>query len=270
MRLVNKYSTKTSLGCLSKGWYENNNILYLVKGNSNSEISSEFGYEPFSEVLASRLGKILGLPIVDYVLKPASDYPEITTYNCDFVSVCRRFNKDDEQLVSYCKWADLTNGKEVKDYFSYYLKCKLLNKDLAKMLVFDAITGNPDRHLNNFDIVVGKNYQRLSPIFDNGACMLACKSNAELKMYKGIGFDKAKPFKPTHTEQAALVKRRLYTGNLFSVNVESIYEEWVASCSDIFNLMDNYRAECIKNYIRNRLVFLNDFNGGETNALDVF
>ena len=208
-KLVSKQATRTSLGCLSKGWYEDGGDLYLVKGNSNSEISSKFGYEPFSEVLASRLGKLLDLPVVDYTLEPASSYPDITMHNCDYVSVCKKFSADDEQLVSYCKWADLTNGKEVKDYFNYYLKSNLSNKALVQMLIFDAIIGNPDRHLNNFDVVVGRDTQKLGPIFDNGACMLAQKSNAELKISKGIGFDKAKPFKPTHTEQVSLVKRRL-------------------------------------------------------------
>lgn len=178
------------------------------------------------------------------------------------------------QLVSYCTWADLTNGKEVKDYFFYYLKSELSNRDLAKMLIFDAVIGNCDRHLNNFDVIITREGCQLAPIFDNGASLLAYKSDNELRMYKGIGYDCAKPFKPTHMDQVKLVKRRLVNGTLFSVDVNELYEDWIVVSEGVFSLLPDYRAKCIKNYVKHRLSFLNEFNqtvdGGSTNALNVF
>lgn len=274
MRLINKQATKTSLGCLSKGWYTDGKSNYLVKGNSNSEISSKYGFEPFSEVLAYRLGKLLKLPVIEYVLAPQGLFPDINTYNCDYVSVCKQIELGDGQLIGYCSWADLTNGKEVKDCFSFYLRSELSNLDLAKMLIFDAVIGNCDRHLNNFDVMLDNTGATLAPIFDNGASMLAYKSEAELKLYHGIGFDVSKPFKHTHTEQISLVKRRLNPGIIFEVQLDKIYAQWVKECDDVFNCMPGFRVQCIKNYVKHRLSFLEDFNfnqdGGDTDALNVF
>jgi hypothetical protein len=260
MELVDKQQTKTSLGMLSKAWYTDGEERFLVKGNSNNTIGKNNGFEPFSEVLAYRLGKLLGLNVVEYQLRDAGDFPEVAVYDCKYVSVCADCRKDGkEQLLSFAVWADVTNGKTVTDYFNYYLRSELNNDDLARMLVFDAVTGNSDRHLNNFDVVFDGKSVKLGPIFDNGAAFLALIPDSELKEWKGIGPDKSKPFKETHSKQIQLVER-FVNKSLFSVNTLEVYREWCNECEDVFSVMSKQRAKCIQNYVKNRISFVNRFN----------
>ena len=55
---------------LSKGWYHVDDQLVMVKGNSITEAGTA-GYEPYSEVMASLIAQVLGLPHVEYALMPA-------------------------------------------------------------------------------------------------------------------------------------------------------------------------------------------------------
>ena len=63
IQLVEKRETRTSRGMLSKGWYQVDDQLVMVKGNSITEAGTA-GYEPYSEVMASLIAQVLGLPQV--------------------------------------------------------------------------------------------------------------------------------------------------------------------------------------------------------------
>ena len=105
IQLVEKRETRTSRGMLSKGWYHVDDQLVMVKGNSITEAGTA-GYEPYSEVMASLIAQVLGLPHVEYALMPAKLFPDIQTYSCDVVSVCPKFTTDDEQLYHFADLAD--------------------------------------------------------------------------------------------------------------------------------------------------------------------
>ena len=89
IQLVEKRETRTSRGMLSKGWYRVDDRLVMVKGNSITEAGTA-GYEPYSEVMASLIAQVLGLPHVEYALMSAKLFPDIQTYSCDVVSVWHR------------------------------------------------------------------------------------------------------------------------------------------------------------------------------------
>ena len=74
IQLVEKRETRTSRGMLSKGWYHVDDQLVMVKGNSITEAGTA-GYEPYSEVMASLIAQVLGLPHVEYALMPAKLFP---------------------------------------------------------------------------------------------------------------------------------------------------------------------------------------------------
>lgn len=105
---------------LSKGWYHVDGQLVMVKGNSITEAGTA-GYEPYSEVMASLIAQVLGLPHVEYALMPAKLFPDIQTYSCDVVSVCPLFVKPGDQLYHLqtwlmpisCQWANTFAGSTV-------------------------------------------------------------------------------------------------------------------------------------------------------------
>lgn len=74
--LLEKFDTVSSRGMLSKAWYmDDNGNKMLVKGNSIS--NGVAGYEPFSEVLAYRVARLLGLPSIKYILAPKKKFKDV-------------------------------------------------------------------------------------------------------------------------------------------------------------------------------------------------
>lgn len=264
IELINKLETKTSNGVLSKGWYSVNSIKKLVKGNSHSEAGKTTGYEPFSEVLVSVLLDVIGAPHVEYELDFACNYPEIHTYDCNWVSTCKMIDTR-KQLVHYAQYADVLSGGECKDYFSFLIKHKDLAYGVYRMIAVDAIVGNSDRHLNNFDIMWDGKSATLAPIFDNGAALLSLISDKGIKdNWKGVGPDKAKPFKKTHADQVRLFRGRLGDIKLSHCNIDDIYREWEKRSSTVLELIDTKRAESIKSYLYNRLCEYSWMFGGNS------
>ena len=148
IQLVEKRETRTSRGMLSKGWYRVDDQLVMVKGNSITEAGTA-GYEPYSEVMASLIAQVLGLPHVEYTLMPAKLFPDIQTYSCDVVSVCPKFTTDDEQLYHFADLADahfLAGGQASSPEALFQYAIELYGKKwLYQMLAFDAFIGNEDR-----------------------------------------------------------------------------------------------------------------------------
>lgn len=103
IQLVEKRETRTSRGMLSKGWYHVDDQLVMVKGNSITEAGTA-GYEPYSEVMASLIAQVLGLPHVEYALMPAKLFPDIQTYSCDVVSVCPKSQRTMNSCIILQTW----------------------------------------------------------------------------------------------------------------------------------------------------------------------
>lgn len=257
LTLVNKFATKTSRGMLSKAWYKDEKeVSYLVKGNSME--NRIVGYEPYSEVLAYRIGKILGIDCMAYALIPSKYAPDVHVYgSLDCVSIC--MDQFLNQRMSFYEYM-VISGRENTNPLHFYLNSGLDLNYLAKMLAFDAFIGNRDRHLGNFDVYIkdGKFYN--APVYDNGASLLAWESSSYVKSIKHgnkIYNDKSKPFKSTHTEQ---VKLALWLNNnkpIFNIrDKRSFYKYVFEQCNDIFELMPKYRADAIKNYLLNRSKYL--------------
>lgn len=78
MRLIQKFETQTTRGMLSKAWVElDDGTQCLIKGNSMENKIA--GQEPFSEVIISRIGKVLGLPVLRYELIERSRCEDLVT-----------------------------------------------------------------------------------------------------------------------------------------------------------------------------------------------
>lgn len=76
-----------------------------------------------------------------------------------------------ETAENYVAWY---KGKSNYDVF----KGTALENDINKMIVFDYIIGNLDRHGMNFEIIVNKN--KLAPLFDNGNSLSSTRADAEI------------------------------------------------------------------------------------------
>lgn len=258
MILVDKKQTVTSLGCLSKAWYSDKGSLYLVKGNLSHK-AGYYGYEPYAEVIASVVAEALCLPHVTYTLALAKDFPAVKVYGLPAVSVCKAI-----QTPSYCqklscyRYMELYYGKSVDtNYWTLFRQLPFDKTSTFNMFILDAIIGNTDRHLNNWEYFVDYNGSvSLVPIFDFGESLLTGVSCVKpYRTNQGIGMDKAKPFKATHYQQLCLIKR-CYPDYHFCVDIDTAWQYVDSSIRPILGSMpDAHRASEIYDYLHRRFYF---------------
>lgn len=265
-------SKLTNRGMLSKAWYEDphDGSEYLVKGNTPGSVGSlgRVGYEPYSEVIAYQIAKFLGFPAVEYVLAEASAFKEVKAYKVKHVSVCKSFLERGFKTRSLRKTVnDLAeyNGVYVKNSKEALVFLKELKVDLIplyRILLFDALIGNVDRHMDNIDMVVDRRTGEMSfaPIFDNGASLLAWSFHPEYRLSGNTFFmDRSRPFKSTHKEQIKLIPYGIFK---FPPSVE-LLPSLIETCLKPYRgLIPKSRYEAIERYLSWRIRYLDYVTGG--------
>lgn len=261
MRLIQKFETQTTRGMLSKAWVElDDGTQCLIKGNGMENKIA--GQEPFSEVIISRIGKALGLPVLRYELIERSRCEDFITLHggIKYASICPSYAQGTSlQSISFYKYL-VASGQMRTDLLVSYQRSGLSLEYLAKMLALDAFVGNPDRHLNNFEMYKSNGVWYNTIMFDFGAGLLAWKDSKYCRsITKGnkLYFDVAKPFKTTHYEQVKLMKRLCRMNTILGVkDKNAFYKHIFNSCEDVFDKMPDYRVKAIKNYLINRHIYL--------------
>ena len=243
----------TSKGVLLKWDYVKNDLHYYIKaGKSNGIYLSNL--EPIAENIAYRLGEKLGVDVVRTGLLEhtiSEGYHGLKGQDCLLsYSLDFKTNKQDVFIPAI----DLVDISE----FTYSDLGTILNgfrEEINKMLVFDFIIGNYDRHLNNFGILTNADRTDLkfSPIFDNGSSLLSNFNDIELLELSPKDIDKysiAKPFKRTQLEQFNLIK------DLPKLNYAITSEEIEDIVNDYAYDLKEYRRKRIINLIERRLNYV--------------
>ncbi len=187
----------SSEGFLKKRWKIENGERILVKGGS-----SPFYQEPFNEVIASRIASFLGISHVPYVLLwdkglPYCACPDFVDANTELIPAWRLLmlnkpsNNDSSytHLLSCCEALGIKGAKEFLD----------------KMIVFDYLLANEDRHFNNFGALRnadGLVYLGMAPLFDSGSSLGYKKLEKEIRR---CGEIESKPFSKDQRKQLGLV-----------------------------------------------------------------
>lgn len=215
----------TSEGELPKRWIiAPDRTRLLLKGGSTDD------QRPFNEVVATALAKRLLLP-EDYV-----PYSPISTPQGP-ASACPTFVSAGEEFIpasTIRKREGNTRGANTYDRFCKTARnlgadeesCRTL---LSKMIVFDAILSNSDRHWRNFGLIrnVDSLELRIAPIFDSGNCLWFNKITEELRQgdFRYI----SKPFSPEPGRQLAFADRLAW----FEASaLDGFAEEAIAILSD--------------------------------------
>lgn len=127
----------------------------------------------------------------------------------------KNFLKEDSAVYSLYRLFEMRNmdiEKELKNLSTDSSILKIQNilnldnrtvEDIGRMLLFDAIILNEDRHFNNICFISTEGGLTLSPVFDNGGSLLS-----DLKYYplvygnfKNISSVKSKPFSTNFNKQ---------------------------------------------------------------------
>ena len=131
-----------------------------------------------NELLCYELAKQVNIPCAEYELATNNNVTGLVTY---------KITNDNEILVKGQDFLLFANGEAHNDMISYSRACKYYKElgfkidrkkimlDLYKIAVFDALTLQTDRHMNNICFI--KNTKddtiRVSPIIDNELAFLA-------------------------------------------------------------------------------------------------
>ena len=180
-----KESITGTPGCYIKLKKRVNGVNHYVKFSDYHIINGFVGYESVCEVIVARLGKILGLDVLEQKLIKTIvtvNDREYITFACDSKS----YKKNSEVRVS---------GED----FYYMYKSPGENPDkvfrkagfsdfINTIYVFDYLIINRDRHAKNIEFLFKNGKIRSAPLFDNGYSLLAwvVKSDIPINTVKNI------------------------------------------------------------------------------------
>lgn len=187
----------TSMGNLKKRWQIINGKRILLKGGSNP-----FRQEPYNEVVACKIAKTLGIDCIDYSIVNIDGYP---------YSECEDFVDKNTDLITAHQISKILKKENHDSAYSHFLRCcfhyriKDIVEHLSKMIVFDFIIANEDRHFNNFGFVRDINNLKdikFAPLFDNGSSFGFDKIDEDIDAFNNII---SKPFYSEPLKQLTLV-----------------------------------------------------------------
>lgn len=231
----------TSDGMLMKRWRVVNGRRCLLKAGE-----PPFRQEPFNEVAASSMAETMGIDHVDY---------RLTEYDGTVCSACEDFIGTGTELVT----AQQISSSEVHDpgvplYDHIVSVCSDHGLDIVpfidRMLVFDYVIGNTDRHLNNFGIIRDAEtleWLRPAPLFDNGTSMGSGLMTQDILSEAGMD---CKPFSEYWPRQMELV-RDMSWFDLDAVLAEVDGVVGIMSGARWFE--ETGRAEVIGEFLRSRV-----------------
>lgn len=204
------------LSSMSKGdamkWYQPTQEVF-IKAN-RFDHGREF-QDSIAEVIASRLGALLNIPVLEYRLCRIRLEDGTTVLG----TVSKNFCSPGESYISFETMVESVDepvqwGVSAKENYTLVLDwfARLTGLDarsyLDTMLVFDYLICNEDRHLNNFGVLrnIKDNSYRFPPLFDNGYALGFMQ--AERRLVEQYFYTcKAKPFSTSFSKQLHLVEK---------------------------------------------------------------
>lgn len=172
----------SSAGMLSKDRIVINGHRYFVKMSSYNIAHGVYGMESVSEVLASRLAKILGVECVGNRLYDALVTMDGNTFRT-LVCISKDYNIAHENILTFEDFYRLHRGNG-ENTIDFIRRCGV-KKDIYKMFVFDYIINNLDRHGANVEVY--ENKRKIAPLFDNGLSLYATTGEDAIK--RGYSYD---------------------------------------------------------------------------------
>ena len=155
-----KLDSGTSDGILNKNKAGNT----YLKLASYNKYYGFYGREPLLELINSRIGQILNLPVLDYGLWVADVILDNTKYRT-LVSTSKNYALN-KKVVSFERF--FTNNRQNNEMPLEFVKRYNWKQFIYKQFIFDFIICNMDRHGKNNDILIDdKKRLSVAPFFDN-------------------------------------------------------------------------------------------------------
>lgn len=182
LRFKYQQSTGHTNGMLPKATaMQGDRLLYIKLGQFNRSVGF-YGIEPVIELINSRIGQMLGFPVLDYRL-----YRQIVTIDGAEYTTLAQISFDYQRVKSKNNVVNIYNKEDVEIMFHQGLALGKWNTTLDMMMklgllqqiyeqfVYDYLICNMDRHGKNNEILIdreNKANMRLAPFFDNSLTVL--------------------------------------------------------------------------------------------------
>ncbi len=149
-------------GMLPKCWRREEQETYLYKRGTSEYANA--GREPVIEALAYKIGKLLGIDVVEQQLMRYEGY------------LCTKAKNFTTSSLSFVPAYEYLKDLEPK-MWSHGAICRRLGviDELDDMIIFDYIINNTDRHFSNFGMLVDSETNipvKFAPLFDHGYSLL--------------------------------------------------------------------------------------------------
>lgn len=164
-----------SIGMLSKTIITKGKRNYYVKISAYNKHHGVYGIESISELIASRLAKIMKVSCIDMELIDAlitKDGNTFRTYLCESPD----YKKPGENVVPFEDDYEL-NSNEGETPLEYVKRIGI-TESIYSMFIFDYIIANLDRHGANIELYEG--ILVMAPLFDNGNSLYATRDEKEV------------------------------------------------------------------------------------------
>ena len=160
-------------GSFDKCWKRENKDIFLYKRGSSG--TKNTGLEPFSEVYSSQIGREICDNVIPY---------QLSKLHGKVASKCELFTSE---KIGFAPLSLIAKKKmtprEILDYYT-----SIGSEDaFRRMIIFDAITFNTDRHMGNYGVIFDTDTLKvigMAPVFDENLSMLPY---AEEEDFKNIG-----------------------------------------------------------------------------------
>lgn len=251
--------SRTEKGVLAKWTFILKKNIYYVK-TGRMEYGTFSNLEPISEVIATRVGKIIGASVLKTEwnlcnMNKTEEYDAQTIV----VSYTKNFLNDGEIYKPIAKYLELNELNSNDLYDILITKFKDYRSEIDDMIVFDFLINNTDRHLNNFGFICDENENilRFSPLFDNG-CSLFNDITIDEKFINKFDIvdrkSKAKPFRTNQYKQIKLIdSTSLNVNNHIDIKeiCEDLYSKGhiASNRMDIIERLINRRIEYVRNLL---------------------
>lgn len=150
----------TTNGSLAKCWLVTKRRSFVLR-KANGHYN-----EAYNEYYCSQILHQMGLKHVEYTL---------SKHKGQIVILCDNFNTEDIGFVPFSHfWKYSLDFESILSYISSTFNHSIVS-DFKKMILFDCVVCNEDRHSNNFGFLINNNTNEvisLAPIFDNGVSLI--------------------------------------------------------------------------------------------------
>ncbi|MCB9261678.1 MAG: hypothetical protein H6607_04820 [Flavobacteriales bacterium] len=181
---------------------------FFFKGSKiNNDGTVKYPTEFWSEIVASKIGQILGFRILDYNIGYDSNFRNKQSMGCLSESMVELDKNKLTEGIYYLKGFDsgykpsLDKNKYTFQFIQQSLtkfKLESILIDLVETIIFDAIIGNSDRHQENWGVIV--EYEKITNQLEgsqNSENGLFLKINSKILNWTLSSLRKIKPiFKP--------------------------------------------------------------------------